>query len=89
MKEAGAVEVLEFVRRLTFSILIGNADMHLKNWSLLYQDPQKPILSPAYDFVSTIGYVDDFDLGLSLAKEKDMRKIDESHCNSILFETAA
>lgn len=79
MKEAGAVEVLEFIRRLAFSILIGNADMHLKNWSLLYQDPQKPILSPSYDFVSTIGYIEDFDLGLSLAKEKNMRKIDESH----------
>ena len=25
----------EFVRRLVFSLLIGNADMHLKNWSPL------------------------------------------------------
>lgn len=79
MKEAGAMEVFEFIRRLTFSILIGNADMHLKNWSLLYLDPQKPVLSPAYDFVSTIGYIEDFELGLSLAKEKNMHKIDESH----------
>ncbi|MBX9721321.1 MAG: HipA domain-containing protein, partial [Candidatus Obscuribacterales bacterium] len=71
--------VLEFVRRLTFSILIGNADMHLKNWSLLYTQPQKPELSPAYDFVSTIGYIPDFQLGLSLSREKNMYKIDESH----------
>jgi serine/threonine-protein kinase HipA len=33
--EIGEDAILEFVRRLVFSVLIGNADMHLKNWSLL------------------------------------------------------
>ena len=41
----------------TFSILIGNGDMHLKNWSLLYLDGRTPVLSPAYDFVSTVHYI--------------------------------
>ena len=44
-------------RRLVFSVLIGNGDMHLKNWSLLYPDGRKPVLSPAYDFVSTLPYI--------------------------------
>lgn len=52
--ETGERATYEFIRRLTFSVLIGNADMHLKlkNWSLLYPDTRTPVLSPAYDFVS-------------------------------------
>lgn len=46
----------EFVRRLTFNILISNGDAHLKNWSLFYEDPRRPRLSPAYDLVSTAMY---------------------------------
>jgi serine/threonine-protein kinase HipA len=39
----------EFIRRLTFIIASGNADAHLKNWSLLYFDSQYQSLSPMYD----------------------------------------
>jgi serine/threonine-protein kinase HipA len=46
----------EFVRRLTFNILIGNGDAHLKNWSLIYRDPRIPTLAPAYDLVATAWY---------------------------------
>jgi serine/threonine-protein kinase HipA len=55
--ETGDVGTYEFVRRLVFSVLIGNADMHLKNWSLLYPDGRTPVLSPAYDFVATLPYI--------------------------------
>jgi hypothetical protein len=34
--------LLTKVRRVVFSVLIGNADMHLKNWSLRYPDRRKP-----------------------------------------------
>lgn len=51
------VEALrEFARRLVFNILIGNGDAHLKNWSLIYRDPQTPTLAPAYDLVATFVY---------------------------------
>lgn len=43
----------EFVRRLTFYLLIGNGDAHLKNWSFIFPDGRVPHLSPAYDIVST------------------------------------
>lgn len=46
----------EFARRLAFIVLIGNGDSHLKNWSLIYNDPRIPTLSPAYDLVATSGY---------------------------------
>ncbi len=47
----------QLVRRLTFSVLIGNGDMHLKNWSLIYRDRRRPELSPAYDLLSTVPYI--------------------------------
>jgi serine/threonine-protein kinase HipA len=46
----------EFARRLAFSVLIGNGDAHLKNWSLIYRDPRVPTLAPAYDLVATAIY---------------------------------
>ena len=48
--------LLEFTRRLTFSVLISNGDYHLKNWSLIYRDGRVPTLAPAYDLVSTAYY---------------------------------
>ena len=74
----GLEAVREFVRRIVFSAAVGNADMHLKNWTLLYPDARTPKLSPAYDLVSTIAYIEDFTMALSLvAKEKDVRNFDE------------
>jgi serine/threonine-protein kinase HipA len=73
----GEADLLEFVRRLVFSAAIGNADMHLKNWSVTYPDGRKPKLAPGYDFVSTIAYIDDRKMSLSIAKEKDTKFLDE------------
>lgn len=73
--EAGEVSTYEFVRRLTFSIITGNADMHLKNWSLLYPNGRKPILSPAYDYVSTIPYLPDDKLALTFGKSRSLSAI--------------
>jgi serine/threonine-protein kinase HipA len=50
------VALAEFARRLTFFVLIGNGDAHLKNWSLIYRDRRVPTLSPAYDVVATEVY---------------------------------
>jgi len=55
--ETGEVGIVEFLRRLVFNVLIGNADMHLKNWSLIYPDRRTAALAPAYDLVSTISYL--------------------------------
>jgi serine/threonine-protein kinase HipA len=68
--ETGEAGIAEFVRRLTFSTLIGNADMHLKNWSLVYPDRRRPVLSPAYDFVSTIAYIDDDEAALKFVRTR-------------------
>ena len=73
--ETGAEGVAEFVRRLVFNALIGNTDMHLKNWSLIYPDGRRAALSPGYDFVSTIAYLPDTHMALTLGRSKAMTRL--------------
>ncbi|GJE17307.1 type II toxin-antitoxin system HipA family toxin [Methylobacterium marchantiae] len=68
--ESGGDSIAEFIRRMVFSVLIGNADMHLKNWSLIYPDRRTPLLAPAYDFVSTIPYMQDDSFALKFARTR-------------------
>ena len=73
--ETGETGAYEFIRRLVFSVLIGNADMHLKNWSLLYPDGRAPILSPAYDFVATLPYLANDSLALTFGGSRGLNEI--------------
>ena len=75
----GEAQAREFVRRLIFSIGIGNADMHLKNWSVIYLDGRTPRLAPAYDYVSTIAYIEGDSLALNLARTKQWNAITYDH----------
>ena len=72
----GREEAIDFVRRAVFSVLIGNGDAHLKNWSVLYEDPVRPTLSPAYDLVSTIPYLPGDGLALGFGGSRKFRRID-------------
>lgn len=74
----GTEATTEFIRRLVFNAAIGNADMHLKNWSVLYADGRTPSLTPGYDFVSTIRYIEDRKMALSVAHEKDTKLLDRA-----------
>ncbi len=73
--ESGDLATYEFVRRLVFSVVIGNADMHLKNWSLLYPDGRTPVLSPAYDFVATLPYIPGDSLALTFGGSRSLNEI--------------
>ncbi len=73
--EDGEASFCEFIKRLVFTVAIGNGDMHLKNWSLLYIDPCKPVLSPAYDFVPTIAYIGNDALALNLGGTKRFSEV--------------
>ena len=68
--ESHQKDMEELVRRLVFNVLIGNADMHLKNWSLIYIDQQNASLAPAYDYVSTICYIPDEKFALKFSRTK-------------------
>jgi serine/threonine-protein kinase HipA len=73
--ETGEQGTHEFIKRLVYSVLIGNADMHLKNWSLLYPDTTTPVLSPAYDFVATMPYIAKDQLALTFGGSRSLEGI--------------
>jgi serine/threonine-protein kinase HipA len=57
-----ALERVKLFERTLFSFLVGNEDMHLKNFSLITRD-EKVELAPAYDFLNTT-------IALKAAKEE-------------------
>lgn len=73
--ESGQEATYEFVKRVVFSVVMGNADMHLKNWTVLYPDRRTPILSPAYDLVSTVPYIPKDTLALNFGDSRDLHEI--------------
>ena len=75
--EGSEGDVAEFIRRLTFNTLIGNADMHLKNWSLIYPDRHNAALAPAYDFLSTVAYIKDDQAALKFSRTKRFDRYSE------------
>ena len=75
--ESDDADIREFVRRLVFNTLIGNADMHIKNWSVYYPDKRTARLAPAYDFVSTISYIPDSKAALTVSRTKRFDGFDE------------
>jgi serine/threonine-protein kinase HipA len=73
----GLKDVQQMARRLLVNILLANGDAHLKNWSLIYPDSNRPMLSPAYDIVSTLPYVEgDQEFALNMAKSKNWYQAD-------------
>lgn len=80
---APMLDVVNFWEQVLFSWLTGNADMHLKNFSLYSTVPGRYILTPAYDLLSTTLVMpeDTEELALALnGKKKRLKRSD--------FETA-
>lgn len=75
---APLLDVVNFWEVVVFSWLTGNADMHLKNFSL-YRPADNYMLAPAYDLLSTALAMpeDDEELALTLnGKKKRIRRDD-------------
>ena len=73
------LDVVNFFELVLFSFLTGNADMHLKNFSLLEQPGMGMTLSPAYDLVNTalVNPADEEDMALTLnGRKKKLKKQD-------------
>lgn len=73
--EIGELGSIEFIKRFVFNALIGNGDMHLKNWSLIYKEKNKASLAPAYDFVSTILYLPEDNLALNFVDNRNFSSL--------------
>lgn len=69
------IDLDRFFRLLLFNTLIGNADAHLKNFSLL-ESPDGLRLSPAYDLVASGIYAGQFDSDTALAIGGRKRALD-------------
>ncbi|MBC6490394.1 HipA domain-containing protein [Flavihumibacter stibioxidans] len=73
------LDVVNFFEMVLFSFLTGNADMHLKNFSLLEQPTLGMTLSPAYDLVNTalVNPADEEELALNLnGRKRKIKKLD-------------
>ena len=68
------LDLVRFYRLVLFSIIVGNADAHLKNFSLL-ERPEGLRLSPAYDLLNTAVY-DRFDALTALTIDGEVRPLD-------------
>jgi Uncharacterized protein related to capsule biosynthesis enzymes len=73
------LDITNFFEQVLFSFLTGNADMHLKNFSLIDKPDMGYILSPAYDLVASSLVVkgDEEELALTLnGKKNKIKKLD-------------
>lgn len=73
------LDVINFFEQVLFSFLTGNADMHLKNFSLIRLPGIGNVLSPAYDMVATalVNPADDEDMALTInGKRKKLNRKD-------------
>jgi serine/threonine-protein kinase HipA len=74
------LDVSNFYEYVLFSFLTGNADMHLKNFSLLESEEKgRYTLCPAYDMLSTalVNKADTEELALTLNGKKSKLKYDD------------
>lgn len=74
-------DLLKFFELILFSFLVGNADMHLKNFSLLTEQPDNIKFSPCYDLLATKllipTHIDPEELALPInGKKSNLRKKD-------------
>ena len=72
--------VADFLRRLTFTLLLGNNDAHAKNVGILHL-PDRSVLADVYDAVPNLfqqGRIN-YDLALAVDRSFDHRRISAAH----------
>jgi serine/threonine-protein kinase HipA len=62
---AWRIEIEKYFVLVAFNYAFSNGDAHLKNFSLLENESEDYLMSPAYDLVNTRIHVDDTDFALS------------------------
>lgn len=70
--EAMPLDIVRLFKRILMGILIGNTDMHFKNFALIYTN-QGLRLTPVYDFVAAAIYHPNFQvMGLGIGGAQDL-----------------
>ncbi len=83
---APLLDVVNFWEVVLFSWLTGNADMHLKNFSL-FCPADNYILTPAYDLLSTSIVLSDDNEELALTLNGKKRKIEREDFEQAMYES--
>lgn len=74
-----AADVLDFLKLAFFNFLVGNADAHGKNYSLLLPETG-PVLAPAYDLICTALYPDlSQKMAMKIGGEHDPDRVTARH----------
>lgn len=72
------LDMINYWEQVVFSWITGNADMHLKNFSLYSKGDQQYTLTPAYDLLSTALVMEEDTEELALTLNGKKRKIKKS-----------
>ncbi len=84
---APVLDIRGLIDGLIFNTLIGNADAHGKNYSLLYLDRQRR-LAPLYDLVSTLAWPElSTRFSMKIGRCKTLKEITPDHWQSMAKET--
>lgn len=75
------IDLINFYELVVFCFLTGNADMHLKNFSLLHAENGQLVLAPAYDLLATklVNPADQEESALTLNGKKNKIKQADFH----------
>lgn len=78
--------VAELLKTIVFHVISGNGDAHLKNFSLIYPDSRNAILTPAYDIVSTLLYLNPGkeELALTLGGQRKFDRVNHQSFSPLI-----
>lgn len=82
--ENPGLDLINFFEQVVFCFLTGNADMHLKNFSLIKQRGTGFVLAPAYDMVASALVVKDDTEELALHLNGKKRKLGRKDFDSVM-----
>lgn len=83
-----AVEVLKLFDAAIFNLIIGNADAHAKNFSLLHRENGALELAPLYDLLSTVYYPElSSRLAMKIAKRHTLEEVKPGDWEKFADET--
>ncbi|MGA2497313.1 MAG: type II toxin-antitoxin system HipA family toxin [Tepidisphaeraceae bacterium] len=82
-----ALDIRDFLDGLIFNVLIGNADAHAKNYSVIYRDGQRR-LAPLYDLVCTLAWPELSKVpAMKIGRSESMETITPAHWEKMAEET--
>ena len=82
-----ALDIRDFLDGLIFNVLIGNADAHAKNYSIVYREGQRR-LAPLYDLVCTLAWPELSKVpAMKIGRSESMESIAPAHWEKMAEES--